>query len=379
MNNKDFNTDLEFLKKHIDPLVLADPDSNSMLVIAPQWQGRVMTSTARGLKGYSFGWINYKHIKSGEYKAHMNPYGGENRFWLGPEGGQYSIYFPEDAPMEFACWQVPDLLDTVYFPIVEKTARMARFQKDAKLKNYRGAEFDLKLERDIGLLTKEEASNLLGIKLDPSLDMVAYETRNVLTNKGDRAWTKESGTLSIWILDMLKPSDECVIIIPLQDSEKPAAGINDAYFGSIPPGRLKIRDEYILLKADGKQRGKIGVSPRRAKNIAGSYDPVHHILNIIQFSFSENEVDFVNSLWEMQDEPFRGDVVNAYNDGPLGDGSQLGPFYELESSSPAAFLEPGELMEHFHRVFHFQGKEAELEALCRSVFGILLEDVNIDH
>lgn len=379
MTKKDFNSDLEFLSKYMDPVLLSDRDSSSMLILAPQWQGRVMTSTAKGPGGYSFGWINYDHIRSGKYLKHMNPYGGENRLWLGPEGGQFSIYFPEGAPMEFAYWQVPDLLDTMAFPLVEKTAQRARFQKEAVLKNYAGFKFELNIEREVQLLDKTEVRQLLGLDFEPQADWVAYETRNILTNRGGEKWSRQTGTLSLWILDMLKPSDQTAIIIPLQSSEEPGKGINDAYFGSIPPERLKLSEDFLLMKADGKQRGKIGVSPRRAKNMAGSYDPLNKILNIIQFSRHEGAYDYVNSLWQIKDEPFRGDVVNAYNDGPLEDGSRLGPFYELESSSPASFLEPGERMVHVHRVFHFQGKEDELEALCRSVFGVPLEDINMDH
>jgi hypothetical protein len=40
-------------------------------------------------------------------------------------------------------------------------------------------------------------------------------------------------------------------------------------------------------------------------------------------------------------EPYKGDVINSYNDGPLEDGSQLGPFYEIEASSPALGLKKG--------------------------------------
>ena len=46
-------------------------------------------------------------------------------------------------------------------------------------------------------------------------------------------------------------------------------------------------------------------------------------------------------MWEMQREPFKGDVINSYNDGPPAPGKPpLGPFYELETSSPALSLSP---------------------------------------
>ena len=66
---------------------------------------------------------------------------------------------------------------------------------------------------------------------------------------------------------------------------------------------------------------------------------------------------------------FDGDVMNSYNDGPLENGGQLGPFYELESSSPAAFLKPGESLHHFHHVFHFTGEKHELNKITETLFG----------
>jgi Family of unknown function (DUF6786) len=86
--------------------------------------------------------------------------------------------------------------------------------------------------------------------------------------------------------------------------------------------------------------------------------------------------DYVNSMWEIQERPYRGDVVNSYNDGPPAPGAKpLGPFYELETSSPAAALEPGGRLTHLHRTFHFQGAHAELDSLARTLLGVSLETI----
>ena len=52
-----------------------------------------MTSSSDGENGLSYGWINHDLIGSGEIKKQINAVGGEERFWLGPEGGQFSIFF----------------------------------------------------------------------------------------------------------------------------------------------------------------------------------------------------------------------------------------------------------------------------------------------
>ena len=74
-------------------------------------QGRVLTSTAQGDDGLSFGWINRDLIASGERQEHMNAFGGEDRFWLGPEGGQYSIYFAPGTSFTLNNWYVPAEID----------------------------------------------------------------------------------------------------------------------------------------------------------------------------------------------------------------------------------------------------------------------------
>ncbi len=79
-------------------------------------------------------------------------------------------------------------------------------------------------------------------------------------------------------------------------------------------------------------------------------------------------------MWEIQEAPYAGDVVNSYNDGPPTPGvEQLGAFYELETSSPAAELGPGERLSHVHRTFHFQGPEAALDAIARKTLGVSLD------
>ena len=86
--------------------------------------------------------------------------------------------------------------------------------------------------------------------------------------------------------------------------------------------------------------------------------------------------DYVNSLWEIQERPYEGDVVNSYNDGPPEPGARpLGPFYELETSSAAAELAPGESLTHVHQTFHFRGPEAELDAVAQATLGVSLERV----
>ena len=91
---------------------------------------------------------------------------------------------------------------------------------------------------------------------------------------------------------------------------------------------------------------------------------------MIWFSKPEDPAKYVNSQLGNQADPLSGDVVNSYNDGPLADGSVMGPFYEIESSSPAALLAPGEKMTHRQRIFHISGDEAQLSLITEKLFNV---------
>ena len=382
MENKEykkgtFGYDLQFLQQYIDPIVLKDQSGKAMIIVSKEWQGRILTSTAGGNEGASYGWINYELIESQKLQEHMNAFGGEDRVWLGPEGGQFSLYFKKGTTFEFDNWYVPKEIDTEPFKLIESGKDYARFDKEMQLYNYSGFKLDMKLSRNIRLLDREEAGNHLDISVNEDIDFVAFESETVLGNAGDNIWNKETGMPSIWILGMFTPSPGVTVIIPFKQGDEALYGpvVNDAYFGKIPSDRLKIQDGIILFRGDGKSRGKIGISPMRVIPVAGSWDSFSKTLTVVRFSCREDARDYVNSMWEIQDDPFKGDVLNSYNDGPLSDGSQLGPFYELESSSPAASLKPGESIKHIHQTYHFQGDEKILNEITLRIFGISLDEV----
>ena len=155
--------------------------------------------------------------------------------------------------------------------------------------------------------------------------------------------SRNSGLVSVWILGMFTPSPETTIAIPFVPGPDSTLGpvVNDAYFGKVPADRLRVKGPVIFFRGDGQYRSKIGLSPSRARSVAGSYDDERRVLTLVQYTRPPGASAYVNSMWEMQREPFKGDVINSYNDGPPAPGKPpLGPFYELETSSPALSLSP---------------------------------------
>jgi hypothetical protein len=373
-----FSDDTAFLSKHTDVLILQDRTGQARVAVAPAWQGRVLTSTADGDDGLSFGWINRERIASGEIQPHINVFGGEDRFWLGPEGGQFSIFFAKDAPFDLEHWQTPASIDTDAYEVVRKTRGQVRLRHKVALTNYHGTVLNLQVDRTVRLLRPRQTWRNLDVEPARDVKSVAFESINRITNTGRNPWTRETGMLSVWILGMFNPSPTTTIVIPIRPGPEADLGkpVNADYFGAVPPNRLVVREDVIFFSGDGQYRSKIGVGPQRARPILGSYDEASQVLTLVQFTLPQGAADYVNSMWEIQDQPFAGDVVNSYNDGPPAPGSKpLGPFYELETSSPAAGLEHGQSLEHLHRTIHLQGPRAALDLIARTTLGVSLDEI----
>ncbi len=366
-----------FRERKIEIIELKDSRSKACLLIAPGYQGRVMTSSVAGSGGTSFGWINYRFIEAGKVSPQFNPVGGEERIWLGPEGGPFSIYFRKGIDQTFPNWVVPKEIDTEPFEVISKSDSMVSFKRDFSLTNASGTPLEIGMERSVKLLTAHEAEQALGLPVDTSLAFVGYESENRLTNRGSNDWTEKSGALSIWMLAMFNPSPGGVVVIPYRDGSEADAGkiVSDDYFGKVPSDRLKVGNGIIFFKTDGKYRSKIGISPQRALPWCGSYDPEKQVLTLLWHSAPDKPSRYVNSKWGSQEFPFRGDVVNSYNDGPVEDGSIMGPFYEIESSSPAALLSAGSSITHSQRIFHITGSEDKLSTITEGIFKIPLSEI----
>jgi hypothetical protein len=369
-----YGSDVEFLKKHTSNVVeLQNEDGNSKVLLSADYQGRVMTSTATGDSGTSYGWINYALIASGEKKKQFNPVGGEERFWMGPEGGQYSIYFKGGDPFNISNWQVPPIIDTIGYNVKQADRTQAVFAKSASLTNYSGTAFDILIERKIRLLNKNELSKKLTTEIPVNINSVGYETESTVANTGND-WKKENGLLSIWLLGMFAPTPQTVVIIPFHGQKDSRSFITDNYFGEIPAERLRVNDSVLFFTCDGKYRSKIGLSPLIAKPMAASFDFKNNVLTVVIPSIDKQGM-YVNSKWEMQKEPYKGDVINSYNDGPLPDGSQLGPFYEIESSSPAKELKKGEKLQYTQVTCHLEGDYDSLRQLAKQLLNIDLNEI----
>jgi len=374
-----------FLSKHTTVVELAN-DRQGRVIVCPEYQGRVMTSTLDGEDGMSFGFICYDFIEKGQNDPHFNNYGGEERMWISPEGGQFSLWFePGMKTQKLEDWYTPkDLNEGPWEVVSGKDDPVVKMKRKMKLQNTSGTKFDIEVTRDVRMLGQEDLGQLFGKSVAKILGRegvksVAFETVNRITNEAE-PWEQQSGLISIWMLGMFNSSPSNVAVIPYRQGEEAELGIpvRADYFGKLTPERLKVLPGVILFRADGNYRSKLGTSKQRAVDVLGSIDFKNQVLTLVQFNMPEDPADalYMNNLWgNPLEKPYDGDVINSYNDGPNELGTQMGKFYELETLSSTRELAQGETLTHCNRTVHIRAELKTLDRIAKKVLGIDLKTV----
>ncbi len=376
-NENNFGQDIRFLAKHVNPIVLSNSDGSKMACV-PEWQGRIMTSTAAGDEGQSFGYLNYDVIDRNELDPVINLYGGEDRIWISPEGGQFSVFFDPGVALEFSNWRTPACIDTEPYEVVDQSEQSVDFRKRASLTNWSNFTYLIQIDRKVVLLSAGDVENSIGPSLD-GIQFVGHESQNKFTNAGDQSWGPKTGMPAGWVICMNKPSPDATIVVPFQTGSTEELGkvVESDYFGALNEQRLQVDQNagLIFFLGDGDLRSKLGVSPQRTTGRLGSWDAQRGIFSVVDFNMPPAPNGYTNNLWEMQDDPFCGDALNTYNDGPNDSGEKFGGFFELETMGPALGLKPGESGTHIHRTMRFEGDRDAIDRLAKHVFGVDLDEI----
>jgi len=374
-----FDEDVDFLKDHFQVDVLEN-DEGARIACVAAFQGRTMTSNCSGDSQRSNGYIGREAVKKGMVDPQLNMFGGEDRIWISPEGGQFSVFFDPEVEMSFANWRTPPCIDTESFERVDSTARSLTYQKRAAVTNMSGFTFEFELERRIELKNRAEIEQNLSVVLPPDIEVVCHQSFNKITNAGSSPWVAETGLIGLWSICLNPPADDAVMVIPFQPGSESELGkiVTADYFGKLEDDRLAVSEELnlVFLRGDGNFRSKLGISFARGCSQIGGWNPTTQTLTIVEYNLPQTAPNgYTNNLWEYQDQPFAGDVVNAYNDGPNDSGESMGGFFELETISPALALKPGESFTHSPSTTHLNGNRESLNKVAIAVFGATLSQI----
>jgi len=383
---------IEFLGQHTKVIELKG-EGDTRVAICPEYQGRIMTSSCAGPAAPSLGWINYDFIQEGKLSPVFNNYGGEDRFWLGPEGGQFGLWFTGEFAKQFQSspvqtvdrWFTPPALNTGAFQVDAADAKTCKLSRRIRVTNAAEYTFDVDVSRELRLLDADQfgkhfSADAAKVAKEGKARMVAFESVNTAKNVGPLDWAMRTGLVSIWTLGQFPTNDATAIIVPYKAGSDADLGpvVQSDYFGDVPADRLKVTPQAVLFRGDGKFRSKLGISQKRAVPFAGAIDFKSGVLTLVQFSMPADPASllYVNNAWKLpQEKPYVGDVFNSYNDGPAKPGAKaMGGFYELETLSPTKPLVKGETLTHNHRTFHFQADAATLAKLAKATLGVDLEE-----
>ncbi|MBK1880225.1 DUF6786 family protein [Pelagicoccus mobilis] len=365
-----YGEDLELLKLKTAVVELVANEGRARVMVVPEYQGRVITSTFSGELGVSNGWVNRAALD--EDNVTGGKVGGEDRLWIGPLGSQFSFFFQQIEPISDDNWLVPVSMNHEPYEVLASDSKSIRMRKEMQLTNFVGTEFELEVFRTVSIFDEERVKRELGVELADGVDFAAYESAHELFNRGEKAWSKETGLAGLWSAGMFEGSDDGVMVIPLRR----VATLDEIlqYLGPLDESRLRLLGRVLLFKVDGRYRSKIGVPRELAPDLYASYLPSKKRLTINQYKQTDDSLYF-NSEVSVQENPYYGEVIPIYNHGTKDySPTDTTAFFEMESVAPMLELKPGESKTHFHRIYHFSGNEEELTKIAEELLGVDLTE-----
>ncbi len=375
-----FGQDLNFFSQHSsDVLILGEGDS--LVAVSPKYQGRVLTSTFGGAEGPSLGWINHELLADNKAGLLTYQVGGEDRFWVGPQGGDFSLFFPQGAMYSTENWRAPDAFAREAWKLVASSKTQAKFEKNADFENAQGVRFKARAEREITVLNRAQVSEILGIEIPNTVKLVAFQSFNKLTNTGDSKWNPNTGLVNISVQSCFNANKDVRVFIPYRAGEDSKLGevVRKNFYDTSVAGkdRLTVGSSYISFNADGKILSEIGVSAKRSEGIALSYDAKNNLLTIVIYiKPADNTRAYLRNSWRGNAKRFEGDAISLFNNGPLARSSVAAdPFYEISTYSPALSLDVGKSQYHLQRTFHFSGSEYDLGLISYKLTGIAIGEL----
>ncbi|MBI5116019.1 hypothetical protein HZA56_06055 [Candidatus Poribacteria bacterium] len=344
--------------------------SEGCLLIAPDLSARIMAVSMDGAADENFGFVKPEAIANRGKDPQFNAYGGALRWWVGPEGGQYGVAFPPGTEnFDLNSWYISEEYNGKPFAVAypqQEAGTSALMGTEFSVRNTIGTRFNIGVTSRISLIGNSLMNSRSKNKnRQPRLKHLGYLSETTFENLSSEPMRKETGLLSIWMLGMYVAGQRTYVIAPF---ERRGIGriVTDTYFnaGGIGGNRLIVNEKsgYLLFRADAKERSKIGLSRSSASSVIGSMDVSRNLLTVWRFPIRRS-MPYVNSLWEQQKRPYAGDVSNSYND----DG-KFGNFYELECSSHALALKPGERFSFPLEIHHYRGSGETLHSLADKLF-----------
>ena len=377
---------MDFLRRHADAVLLR-ADGAGPVAVSPALNGRVMTSAFSDAEP-GFGLVNREPIERHVPRVFDN-FGGEDRLWISPEGGPWALFFEPGDAQTPERWFVPRSIDgRSRRQASSRSPRELTMRWATTVTNVAGTEFPLRVQRTVAALPRAQVAALLADAagklpghdalpdaagtlreddvLPSGVRLTAFRTSQVL------GWSDAppsgAGEIGLWVLGQFAGGDATSALIPFRGPQAlrdrdPRAAIKRDYFGLLPRSRLALAAPGLArFTADGRQRGKLGLSAAGATGWLGAWDGARGVLTLVHHTLPAPGALVPDCDWRPDNpRPGQGDVAASYNDG----GEPR--FFELESLSSALPREPGAEVFHEHGTIHLGGEREALARIARAL------------
>ena len=360
-------------------VLLQGEDKKKVVVVAPGLAGRVLCSGFDGIEGDTESCLYPVEIKKGVTQSGRGgtwaAFGGEERLWFAPEGGIFGLFYRTGEPQIFKNYLVPEPLNSALFRVIGQNGKSVTLTTPLNLVNYRGNQIDLEVVRTIELV--DDCPYTLGYA--DKVEFVGFESKTCAKNIGRKPLTKQTGTVAVWTLGEFWARDHSVVILPFRPGPDSELGepLNTTYFKTdmidttqSPEGYpynnyWNVEDDFALIKANGGVRTKIEMSPKRALGKMASINLANFTMTVVEFRIYPR-MDYVASYWlPYEGNPFEGAAISIFVETKA---SGFPPIYELETISPALFLQPNEQYCHISRTYHLRGDKDAVMEICEKNF-----------
>jgi len=110
----------------------------------------------------------------------------EDRLWLGPEAGQFGLWFRAGEPFTLNAFRTPAGFNSGPFKVLNASAEAVTMTRQFSVTNYAGTSFDCSVRRVVQLLDEEMAASALSAPLPADLYWAGFETINSLSHQRQR-------------------------------------------------------------------------------------------------------------------------------------------------------------------------------------------------
>ena len=330
---------LSFLAQKTSVIELYD-QLGGRVAVAPEWHGRVLTSTCDGLKGNSFGCINVRAIEADRFEY----FGGEDQWTISPRVHSFAVESIKE--------------------------NKAVLQRTLQITDAFGKLVELNIQRSISLLNCRRIGDCFGDAVADALEqedvsVVGFRTENIVRSKESthivsRQQGMFNGSPHAFVIVSTPPKN-----VELKNFESEQESFPDDvdidYLGSAPHGRIRHLPQALLLRADGVGRCQITMPYSLSPSILGAVELQFGTLTLWTFDLPGNSDE---------------DRVRIYNSGPshayeLDWAAQ----YEINCFSRARQLQPEESLIYCQRTLHLTADDNTLDGLVQDIFDVPLKEI----